>query len=87
MKASKITSSTNSKKSPVSNTNGKKKANTHSKKVPFNYCAVKIEMEFPTRSKAAAHMLKHTELSQSEIARICGVSQPCVCQLAAASKS
>jgi hypothetical protein len=67
------------------------KAETRSKpvkeKTPFNYRTIKIYgRNFRTASKAAVYMLRKTKLSQSEIARRCGVSQPCVCQLAAILK-
>lgn len=53
----------------------------------FNYQATKIgAIKFMTASLAATYMLQKTKLSQSEIARRCGVSQPCVCQLAAKLK-
>ncbi len=49
----------------------------------FNYNATKVgAIKFHTASAAILHMLKTTKLSQSEIARRVGVSQPCVCQLA-----
>lgn len=52
-------------------------------KVPYNYRKIQYgKLSFPTASKAALWMLKRTKYSQSEIARRCGVSQPCVCQLA-----
>ena len=49
----------------------------------FNYSVTKVgAIKFHTASAAIIHMLKNTKLSQSEIARRVGVSQPCVCQLA-----
>jgi len=48
----------------------------------FNYRKITIgKLTFSTASKAAVHMLTNTTLSQSEITRRCGISQPCVCQL------
>ena len=53
----------------------------------FNYQSTKVgAIKFGTASAAALYMLQRTKLSQSEIARRCGVSQPCVCQLAATVK-
>jgi hypothetical protein len=53
----------------------------------FSYRPVTVEnITFPTASKAAMHMLKNTNYSQSEIARRCGISQSCVCQLSAKLK-
>jgi|WetSurMetagenome_2_1015567.scaffolds.fasta_scaffold19810_6 hypothetical protein len=75
------------KKTVRTNTlSGKKIQRTKSKKTttPFNYRPTKIgARKFTTSSKAAVFLLKSSKLSQSEIARRCGVSQPCVCQLAA----
>lgn len=49
----------------------------------FNYSTTKVgAITFNTASAAILYMLKRTKLSQSEIARRIGVSQPCVCQLA-----
>jgi hypothetical protein len=53
-------------------------------KTPYNYRQVTLSgIQFKSASLAARFMLKRTKKSQSEIARHCGVSQPCVCQLAA----
>jgi len=50
----------------------------------YNYRATKIgAIKFRTASKAAVYLLKRSKFSQTEIARRCGVSQPCVAQLAA----
>jgi DNA-directed RNA polymerase specialized sigma subunit len=67
----------NNKKS-IDRSNNKKAAEALYNYRPMKFGAIK----FPTASKAAVYMLKRTSLSQSEIARRCGVSQPCVCQLA-----
>jgi DNA-directed RNA polymerase specialized sigma subunit len=68
----------------TSNTN-RKKSNTSN--IPYNYRRVTYgALTFPTASKLAVWLLKRSKLSQSEIARRCGVSQPCVCQLAAELK-
>lgn len=75
-------------KSPnKTNTSGKKhsaKNNTNKKsKVRNNYKPVTIgEIHFKTASKAVLFFLNHTSLSQTEIASICSVTQPRVCQLA-----
>jgi hypothetical protein len=71
-----------------SNSNKKNVNRSNNKKVevPYNYRPIKISnRNFPTASQAAVYMLTHNKgprRSQSDIARICGVSQPCVCQLA-----
>lgn len=89
------TSNTNSKKNvrATNSTSGKKVNKTNRTKkveVPFNYRPLKISgRNFPTASQAAAYLMTHNKKakrSQSEIARLCGVSQPCVCQLAATVK-
>jgi hypothetical protein len=51
----------------------------------FNYRPVVYQGKtYNSTSELILYMLKHNSAkrSQSEIARICGVSQPCVCQLA-----
>lgn len=64
------------------NTSGKKhqnKVNTNKKKSrEFNLGS----LSFQSQSQAALFLLINSEISQSDIARICNVSQPCVCQLA-----
>lgn len=67
-----------------SNTSGKKVNRTNkSSDTPYNYRPVKVgAIKFSSASKAAIYMLKRTKLSQTEIAKRIGVSQPCVCQLA-----
>jgi DNA-directed RNA polymerase specialized sigma subunit len=71
---------TNNKKATRSSSTSNNKKSEKS----FNYRPIKIgAIKFSSSSKAAVHLLKHTKLNQSEIARRCGVSQPCVCQLAA----
>jgi DNA-binding transcriptional regulator YiaG len=51
---------------------------------PYNYRHTRIgAIRYKSASGAARAMLKNTKLSQSEIARRCGVSQPCVAQLKA----
>lgn len=60
---------------------------TSQEKKNISYRPVTVEnLTFPTASKAAMHLLKNTNYSQSEIARRCGVSQSCVCQLSAKLK-
>lgn len=65
----------------VNRSNNKKAA-----EIPFNYRPIRVSnRNFPTASQAAVYLLTHNKKarrSQSDIARICGVSQPCVCQLA-----
>ena len=52
-------------------------------KIPYNYRKIKYgKRTFKTASKAAIFLLKSTKYSQSKIARLLGVSQPCVNQLA-----
>jgi DNA-directed RNA polymerase specialized sigma subunit len=66
-------------------TTAKSNRTSNKAKVPYNYRQIKIgAIRYPSASKAAIAMLKRTKLSQSEIARRCGVSQPCVAQLKAA---
>lgn len=59
--------------------------------VTFNYQKAKYGgRTFQTTSELVRYMLTHNKQakrSQSEIARMCGVSQPCVCQLARELKS
>jgi hypothetical protein len=60
---------------------------TPQEKKNISYRPITVEnLTFPTASKAAMHLLKNTNYSQSEIARRCGVSQSCVCQLSAKLK-
>lgn len=69
----------------MKNTSGKKVNRTNNKNVetPYNYRTTQHgKFTFTTASRAAVWMLKRTNLTQSEIARRLGVSQPCVCQLA-----
>jgi hypothetical protein len=73
----------------MNNTNNKSVNRTNNKKaaeVPYNYRPIRYgNKTFPTSSKLVVYMLTHNKVakrSQSEIARLCGVSQPCVCQLA-----
>jgi hypothetical protein len=58
-----------------------------SAKSNFNYRPVVYQGKtYGTTSELIVYMLTHNKKakrSQSEIARMCGVSQPCVCQLAA----
>ena len=73
----------NTNKKSVNRSNNKK---AKAPEVPYNYRPIKVSnRNFPTASQAAVYMLTHNKKarrSQSDIARICGVSQPCVCQLA-----
>ena len=73
--------SSNSNKKSVNRSNSKKAA-----EMPFNYRPIRYgNKTFPTTSRLIVYMLTHNKKarrSQSDIARICGVSQPCVCQLA-----
>jgi DNA-directed RNA polymerase specialized sigma subunit len=65
----------------------RKKSSTSTTDIPYNYRRVTYgALTFPTASRLAVWLLKRSKLSQSEIARRCGVSQPCVCQLAAELK-
>lgn len=87
----KNTNDKSSKTNAVNSTNSKSHKNPNAGKVirvingkreSFNYNATKVgAIKFHTASAAILHMLKTTKLSQSEIARRVGVSQPCVCQL------
>lgn len=72
---------TNTNKKNVNRTNNKK-TNMPFNYRPANYGAIKYQ----SMSKKILYMLRNTKLSQSEIARRCEVSQPCVCQLAATLK-
>lgn len=73
----------------MKNTNKKNVNRTNNKKtnVPFNYRPANYgAIKFRSMSQKILFMLRNTKLSQSEIARRCKVSQPCVCQLAATLK-
>lgn len=73
----------NTNKKNVNRSNGKKKTEV----TPYNYRPVQYgKRKFETTSQLIRYMLTHNKSakrSQSDIARLCGVSQPCVCQLAA----
>jgi hypothetical protein len=71
----------------TSTTNVKKSRTSKKSKIPYNYREITLSgIQFRSASLAARFLLKRTKKSQSEIARCCGVSQPCVCQLAAEIK-
>jgi hypothetical protein len=82
----------------VNRTNNKKarivKADKHLRrtraKSNFNYRPVVYDgRTYNSTSELVRYMLTHNKRAkrtQSEIARICGVSQPCVCQLATTLK-
>lgn len=70
-----------------SNTSGKKVNRTNKKtNVPYNYRPIKYgNKTFPSTSRLIVYLLTHNKKAkrtQTEIAKLCGVSQPCVCQLA-----
>jgi len=71
----------------TSNTSGKKhqsKDNTNKKKISRE---LQIgNLLFESSSQAAIFFLENSKISQSDIARICDISQPCVCQLASTLK-
>ena len=68
----------------TSTSNTKKSRTSKKSRIPYNYRPVTLSgIQFKSASLAARFMLKRTKKSQSAIARHCGVSQPCVCQLAA----
>lgn len=70
-----------------SNTSGKKVDRTNKKtKTPYNYRPIQYgNRTFPSTSRLIVYLLTHNKKAkrtQTEIAKLCGVSQPCVCQLA-----
>jgi hypothetical protein len=72
-------------RSNASNTSGKKVNRTNNKK-PYNYRPIQYgNRTFPSTSRLIVYLLTHNKKAkrtQTEIAQLCGVSQPCVCQLA-----
>lgn len=71
----------------MNNTNNKSVNRTnHTNETPYNYRPIKIlNRKFHTASDGVRYVLTHNKVakrSHTEIAKMCGVTQPCVSQLA-----